>query len=73
MTNIGIPLDRISLDQIAVCPRSAMLRLGGGDRPKLRESPWWVYVASESLPSDLDTSHASISFRGETTGEEPRS
>jgi len=68
VTSVGIPLDRIILDRIAVCPRSAMLRMGAGDRRELRTSPWWVYVASESLPEDLGTSHSSIGFRGETAG-----
>lgn len=53
MTLVPIPLDRIFLDDLDTCPRSSMLRMGAGDRPELRASPWWVYVASARLPNGL--------------------
>lgn len=68
MTNVPIPLDRIFLDHLAICPRSSMLRVGPGDRPELRASPWWVYMASARLPNDLGTVCSKVGFRGATAG-----
>lgn len=45
-----------------------MLRVGAGDRPEAAASPWWVFVASARLPHHLDTSHATLGFRGATAG-----
>jgi hypothetical protein len=68
MTGSGIALDRIILDGVSIHPRSAMLRIRPSDRALPGRSPWWVYVASERLPSDLHTSDASVGFRGQTAG-----
>lgn len=68
MTTVPIPLDRIVLDDHAICPLSSMLRVGPGDRPELRTSPWWVYVASARLPDDLGTTSSKVGFRGATAG-----
>ena len=66
MTADPIPLDRIFLDRLVVCPRSAMLRPFPGDDPELKSSPWWVRIASARLPMELDASHPPIVFRGFT-------
>ncbi len=68
MATVPIPLDRIFLDDLAICPRSSMLRVGPGDRPELRASPWWVYMASARLPNDLGTACSKVGFRGATAG-----
>ena len=68
MTTVPIPLDRILLDDLAICPRSSMLRVGPGDRPELRASPWWVYMASPRLPDDLGTACSKVGFRAATAG-----
>jgi len=68
MTTVPIPLDRIFLDDLAICPRSSMLRVGPGERPELSARPWWVYVASVRLPNDLSTARSKVGFRGATTG-----
>ena len=68
MATVPIPLDRIFLDDLAICPRSSMLRVGPGDRPELRTSPWWVYMASARLPNDLCTASSKVGFRGATAG-----
>ena len=68
MTPVPIPLDRIVLDDLAICPRSSMLRVGPGDRSELRASPWWVYIASARLPSDLGAASSKVGFRGATAG-----
>ena len=49
-------LDRISLDGFAVRRRSATLHFGGGDRPETRDSPWWVYLGCEPIPTRYDVS-----------------
>ncbi len=68
MTGSGIALDRISLDGVSIHPRSAMLRVRPSDDAVAWSSPWWVYVASERLLGDLDTSNAPVGFRGHTAG-----
>ena len=68
MTIVPILLDCIILDDLAICPRSSMLRVGPGDRPELRASPWWVYMASARLPDDLGTTCSEVGFRGTTAG-----
>ena len=68
MTSTGIALDRITLNEVTICPRSAMLRTRPSDRTVRWRSPWWVYIASEHLPSDLDISSGSVGFRGQTAG-----
>jgi len=66
MTADPIPLDRIFLDRLVVCPHSAMLRPFPGDDPEFKSSPWWVRIASARLPKELDASHPPIDFRGFT-------
>jgi hypothetical protein len=68
MTGSGIALDRIILDGVSIHPRSAMLRMRPDDGAVPWKSPWWVFVASERLPSDLDTSNIPVGFRGLTAG-----
>lgn len=68
MTTVPIPLDRIFLDDLAICPRSSMLRVGPGDRSELRASPWWVYLASARLPDHLGSACSRVNFRGSTAG-----
>ena len=68
MSSTGIALDRIILDGIGIHPRSATLRIRPVDRAVPWRSPWWVYVASARLPSDLHTSDAPVGFRGQTAG-----
>ena len=68
MTGSGIALDRISLDGVSIHPRSAMLRVRPSDDAVAWSSPWWVYVASERLLADLDTSNAPVGFLGQTAG-----
>jgi len=68
MTSTRVALDRIILDGITIHPRSAMLRMRPEDRSGLWRSPWWVHIASESLPNKLDASPAPIGFRGDTAG-----
>ena len=68
MTTVPIPLDRIVLDDLAICPRSSMLHVRPGDRPEVRASAWWVYMASARLPNDLGTACSKVGFRGTTAG-----
>ena len=68
MATVPIPLDRIVLDDLAICPRSSMLRVGPGDRPELQASRWWVYMASARLPNDLATACSKVGFRVTTAG-----
>ena len=68
MTGRGIALDRIIVDGVSIHPRSAMLRMRPSDRAVPWRSPWWVYVASERLLGDLDTSNAPVGFLGQTAG-----
>ncbi|MEO7294566.1 MAG: hypothetical protein ABIZ57_00335 [Candidatus Limnocylindria bacterium] len=68
MTTVPIPLDRIFLDDLAICPRSSLLHVGPGDRPELRASPWWVYMASARLPNDLGNACCKVGFRGAAAG-----
>jgi len=68
MTGSAIALDRISLDGVSIHPRSAMLRVRPRDDAVAWSSPWWVYVASERLLDDLDTSNAPVGFLGQTAG-----
>ena len=67
MTQVPVPLDRIFLDDLVVAPRSSTLHHGGGEGPKVRESPWWVFLACERLPGHLGAGQSSIAFRARTT------
>jgi hypothetical protein len=63
-----MPLDLVQLDRIAIVPRASTLHYGGDVRVELRNSPWWVYLASRSLPDSLVRGPARLAFRASTAG-----
>ena len=62
-----LDLEGLSLDGFAVQRLSATLHHGSGDHPSTADSPWWIYLGCEPMPTRFDVGTRPLWVRASTT------